>query len=468
MLELNYDITNLHGAKYNPRHIDDTDLQLLAESIRTLGLVKPLIARGNLLVAGHQRTKALRVNGVTTAAVYQLPRETNIYDEIRFNQLHNGTDMDSGDEDCWIDGLSGKSGFVIVDACQITGNMRARMAYIRREISEMIMKYGPWGGCVATESGEVIHCAQYALASKGTKSPLTVFVIPNSEKARYKKYLDRQYGVFSYGHLEKKTYVQTYAQMMRLREGSRKDNRSKLYETLVMPYLSNHANGKKLRGIDFGSGQGDYANFLRGKGFNILDLELFRRRGAGNVIDRRSVHRMIDAMCLSLRNHGLFDYVVCDSVLNSVDSLEAERSVMTFIKGLCKPGGQVFFSGRRLEFEQASLRLMKAGSKKSKVYFLDQDNFTAKYRKGNWFYQHFHSAADVKLLAKNHALKIVHHANTGSSFQVQATSEQVPSRESLSQAIRYEFELILPDGEPLGRSPDVIEAFWSRGEYGKA
>lgn len=466
MLDLNYDITNLHGAKYNPRHINDDDLQMLADSIRILGLVKPLIVRGSLLVAGHQRTKALRVNGLTTAAVYLLPTETNLYDEIRFNQLHNGTDMDSGDENCRVSGLAGKSGFVVVEASQITGNLRARMAYVRREISEMIMKYGPWGGCVATESGEVIHCAQYALASIGTKSPLTVFVIPDAEKARYKKYLDRQYGVFSYGHLEKKTYVQTYAQMMRLREGRRKGNRSKLYEQLVMPYLSNHANGKELRGIDFGSGQGDYAHLLRGLGFNFLDLELFRRRGAGNVIDRRSVHRMIDAMCLSLKNHGPFDYVVCDSVINSVDSLEAERSVMDFIKGLCKPGGLVFFSGRRLEFEQASMRLMKAGSKKSKVYFPDKDNFTAKYRKGNWFYQHFHSVADVKLLAKNHELKIVHHANTGSSFQVQAISEHPLARERLSAAIRYEFEMELPDGKPLGRSDDVIDAFWPRGEHG--
>ncbi|PVZ86719.1 nuclease [Serratia sp. S1B] len=466
MLDLNFDITNLHGAKYNPRHIDDTDLQMLAESIKTLGLVKPLIARGNLLVAGHQRTKALRVNGVTRAAVYQLPTAANVYDEVRFNQLHNGTDMDSGDEDCKIAGLSGKSGFVVVAAGQITANLRARMAYIRREISEMIMKYGPWGGCVATEAGEVIHCAQYALASKAVKAPLTVFVIPTSERARYKKYLDRQYGVFSYGHLEKKTYVQTYAQMMRLREGSRKDNRSKLYETLVMPYLSNHEHGKKLRGIDFGSGQGDYANFLRGLGFDLLDLELFRRLGAGNVIDRRSVHRMIDAMCQSLKSHGLFDYVVCDSVLNSVDTLEAERSVMTFIKGLCKPGGQVFFSGRRLEFEQASMRFMKAGAKKSKIYFLDKDNFTAKYRKGNWFYQHFHSADDVRRLAKAHALKITQHGNIGSSFQVQATSEQPPSTEALSAAIRYEFELVLPDGKPLGRSADVMDAFAIGGEHG--
>ncbi|EKU4728648.1 MULTISPECIES: ParB N-terminal domain-containing protein [Citrobacter] len=92
MLDLNADITPLYGAKYNPRHIDDKELELLADSIKFLGLVKPLIARGDLLVAGHQRTKVLQRLGINTAAVYKLPRETTVYDEIRFNQLHNGTD----------------------------------------------------------------------------------------------------------------------------------------------------------------------------------------------------------------------------------------------------------------------------------------------------------------------------------------------------------------------------------------
>lgn len=212
MLDLNADITPLYGAKYNPRHIDDKELELLADSIKFLGLVKPLIARGDLLVAGHQRTKALQRLGINTAAVYKLPRETTVYDEIRFNQLHNGTDMDSGDERCRIEGLSGKQGFCVVQAGQISGNMRSRMAYVRREICEMILKFGPWGGCVAIESGEVIHCAQYALASRSVNSPLTVYVIPDEKKPLYERYLKKSYGVFSYEHLQRNTYIQTYAQ----------------------------------------------------------------------------------------------------------------------------------------------------------------------------------------------------------------------------------------------------------------
>lgn len=458
MLDLNADITPLYGAKYNPRYIDDDDLSTLAESIKTLGLVKPLIARGDLLVAGHQRTKALKLLGVTRAAVYKLPQETTVYDEIRFNQLHNGTDMDSGDEQCRISGLAGKSGFNVVPACQVKGNMRSRMAYVRREISEMILKYGPWGGCVATESGEVIHCAQYALASISVNSPLTVYVIPDEKAALYKKYLSRTYGVFSYDHLERKTYVQTYAQMMRLRKGCRKDNKSRLYEEHVLPWLASQPNVKNLRGIDFGSGQGDYAAAMRARGFNFLDVELFRRKGAGNTIDIASVHRMITALCVSVAEHGPFDYVVCDSVLNSVDCLEAENAVLTLICGLCKPGGTLFFSGRRVEFELAGLKLKRSGSSKSILYFMDENNFTAKYRKGAWFYQKFHSRADVLAIADRFNLKVISHGDQGSSFQVRSTVTDTQAPADLISAITYEFELKMPDNNPLGRSRDVLKA----------
>lgn len=126
--------------------------------------------------------------------------------------------------------------------------MRAKMAYVRKNIAELVIKYGPWGGCVATQSGEVIHCAQYALAAKMTRTPLTVFVIPDVEKEKYQSYLNKTYGVFEYSHLEKTTYIQTYAQLMRLRNGG--SLKSNLYESLILPIIA-----KTPRGIDFGSGQ---------------------------------------------------------------------------------------------------------------------------------------------------------------------------------------------------------------------
>ncbi|MEF7891535.1 methyltransferase domain-containing protein [Escherichia coli] len=459
MLTLDFDIAGLRGADYNPRHIDGEDLEKLAESIRELGLVKPLIVRGDLLVAGHQRTKALRLLGTEKAAVFELSRDTTVYDEIRFNQLHNGTDMDSGDEHCFISGLKGHHGFIQVTADRITGNYRSRLAYVRREISDMLLKYGSWGGCVATESGEVIHCAQYALACKHLAVPLTVYVIPDSMREKYKKYLDRSYGVFNYEHLDKKTYVQTYAQMMRLRTTGVKSIKSRLYENLTIPWLLKQPDGKKLRGIDFGSGQGDYARLLRKQGYNLLDVELYRRRGAGNVIDSSAVHRMITAMCESVRKHGPFDYVICDSVLNSVDSLQAEHAVLTFIASLCKPDGALFFSGRRLKFIQDMMRCMQAATRTGQIYFFDENNFSAKYRKGNWFYQKFHADEDIKKIGDKYGLTIKSHVCSDSSYQVHAVPTKQQPHHELESAIRFEFELPFPDGNPIGRSEGVLSAF---------
>lgn len=460
MLDLNYDITHLRGAEYNPRYIDDNDLTMLANSIEELGLVKPLIVRGDLLVAGHQRTKALRKLGVTKAAVYVLPIDTTVYDEVRFNQLHNGTDMDNGDEQCSIAGLSGLLGFTSVKASAITGNLRAKMAYIRKGMAEMILKYGSWGGVVATQSGEVIHCAQYALAAKLTNSVLTVYVIKDADKVKYLKFLNREYGVFSYEHLEKTTYIQTYAQMMRLRQGKKIGGsmKSRLYERHVIPYLLKE--GKGLRGIDFGSGQGDYAKHLRSMGFDLHDVELFRRKGASNSIDLTIVNRMIDRLCDDIAHKGQYDYVICDSVLNSVDCVEAEQSVMNFIKGLCKPNGRLFFSGRCREAEEyISKQLTQAASKQGRISFCDHNGFTAQYRKGHWFYQKFHTKQDVKQLIADYGLTEITHTHEDTSFQVVAINNRPVEWPELSSAICYEFELPLSKDRQLERSNDVLNAF---------
>lgn len=452
MLHLTHDITKLRGAEYNPRYIGDGDLSRLAESIRELGLVKPLIVRGDLLVAGHQRTKALNRIGITHAAVYVLPCETTVYDEVRFNQLHNGTDFDSGDEHCRISGLAGKTGFLQVGHERITGNQRAKMAYVRKNIAELIVKYGSWGGCVATESGEVIHCAQYALAAKATRAPLTVYVIKDVDKAKYQSYLNKQYGVFEYSHLEKTTYIQTYAQMMRLRNGG--NIRSTLYDKFVIPSIR-----KAQRGIDFGAGQGDYAKMLRNRGYQLHDVELFRRKGASNTLDVAAINLMIDQLVADLKAHGRYDYVVCDSVLNSVDCKEAEKAVLTMIKALCKPSGVVFFSGRSREMIDGVLKQTQAASNKSRLTFIDNSGFTALYRKGHWFYQKYHTRNEVKLICKQFGFTPDARLFDGSGWFVKGINDDNLNWDDVVEAVRFEFELPLPAGGTIGRSNDVLEAF---------
>jgi len=102
---LEYDITGIKPASYNPRKITDESLKILQDSIKLLGIVKPIIIRGDTIIAGHQRTKALVAEGGKVAPAYLLAENVNTYDEMLFNQLHNGTDMDTGDEDAVVERL---------------------------------------------------------------------------------------------------------------------------------------------------------------------------------------------------------------------------------------------------------------------------------------------------------------------------------------------------------------------------
>jgi ParB family chromosome partitioning protein len=336
---------------------------------------------------------------------------------------------------------------------------------VRQELCNLIIKYGPWGGVVALKSGKVIHAAQYALSAAITRTPLTVCVLDDADEETAARYLGRTYGVFSYEHLDKKTYIQTFAQLSRLHEGETgKITHSTLYETMVIPYAAKRENRHNCY-IDFGSGHGDYAAAMRGRGYAFDDVELFRRKGrarSGQVIDLAAVHAMIDRMVASFRQGRRYDATICDSVLNSVDCLKAEASVMTLLNAFTVPGGTVFFSGRPIEEPLASVARNSAGVFGTKmirrVEFLDKDGFSALFRQGQWFYQKFHSAQQVRELAARFGFEILAHKHTGGSWQVTSRKVRELSSQEIAAAIDYEFNLAVGDRTRLGRHDDVKKA----------
>ena len=426
----------------------------LRRSLNRLGVCKPIIVSGSLIVAGHQRTRSLRALGIERAPAVILKQVTT-EDEIRFNQLHNGTDFDAGDEGAKVGQAGGEPfSYEMVPGSGVSGNMRGRMANVRAEICKLTLRYGNWGGCVATMSGRVLHAAQYALACRAMGSACRVYRVPDEMEAEALGLLGRRYGVFSYEHLERKTYVQTFAQMMRLRDGeSGKANASSLYEGRVLPALTP---GERL--LDFGCGQGDYVRLLQKQGRPVFGIELFYR--SGKSIDGAAVHSMIDAAAREIEANGLFDVVVCDSVMNSVDSLEAEADVLTCVNALCRPGGRIYFSGRRMERVDWQDTMTKSTSQNRLVEFVDDLGFSALYRNGNWFYQKFHSKEQAEALGLRYiGAGAVYGRPHSTAWHISGVKAVILPDEAVAASITREFDLIWPGGRSVGRSARMLAAW---------
>jgi ParB family chromosome partitioning protein len=176
-------------------------------------------------------------------------------------------------------------------------------------------------------------------------------------------------------------------------------------------------------------------------------------------LDMPTIHGDITRLCKQLHQGGLYDMVTCDSVLNSVDSLQAEKDVLATINALCKPGGWIVFSGRAREFTDAienklrkSLNVIKKG-----VYFVDRHGFSAMYQRGVWLYQKFHTSDQAQDLARRFI-------EPDFKFTCLKSSWCVIGRKSIdlpdpSASLAREFNLPLPDGTRINRASDILAAW---------
>lgn len=444
MFEPNFAIADLRPADYNPRAITEESLVELEASLKTLGIVKPVVAlQDGLIVAGHQRTKAATRAGLTHTPVCFLSKKPNVQDEIRFNQLHNGTDLDSGDENAWVEPAT-EPGFALSPL--VKGDHRSHGAATRSELAKMLTAYGNWGGCVAAMSGEILSGGSYALAAAAVHYPVRVCYVPVEHEQLVRDIFAKSYGKYDYQKIERRTYIQTHAQMYRLRGGVR-ENASPTYQWLL------EVATKQDRILDFGCGQGDYVAALKKQGYKIQGMEFYRRDGS--ALDVAASQRMIDVLILALRTKGLFNIVICDYVLNSVDTKQAEDDVMACVNAFLKPGGTAFFSGRTMSRIENAGNATRATQKARNAEFLDADNLSGLFRGGEWFFQKFHSKEDVEGIVLSHFrddTKFDYRVKT-TAWQAKVTkAKQAPDIEG---GIAREFDLPLPNDKRFGRSAEV-------------
>lgn len=464
-------IDSLNPAEYNPRYLSEEAQEELKRSITDLGIIKPIIIRRSdyRIMAGHQRTKTMKLLEYKEVPAFILDG-VNSTDEVRFNQLHNYAECEVSDKqpDIRVSIPKGKEGFYTVPNADITMVSKGGNSSYVVDLTKMIMRYGQFANAVCDYTGKVIISSVYAKTVKLMGKDLLVYILPKGKEDVARSYFSKDYGVFEYSHLDKKTYMQSFAQKMRLREKNGKPcghTRSTLYESLVIPYIT-----RDMRILDFGAGQKDYATMLKAKGYHIDAIEFFHRKDSEDVIDEKEIRQDCSNICRTLSEYGLYDVVVCDSVLNSVNSLEDEKNVLLSCAALCREEGMIFYSGIPLQFAVRTADRQKSKDYRSKAVFLDSHNFTANYRFGEWYYQHYHSTSDVIRLTQSyigHDFKLydkgIHvateHEIRGSSFQVAAINEKIGTKDDYISALKYEFTLPLPNNRRWDLDKEIIPVF---------
>ena len=454
---LEYPVGDLRPAPYNPRKIDETAFADLCRSITQIGMAKPIIVNDDgTIVAGHQRLKALMATGLAVSPVYVVAGLTPS-DEMRFNQLHNGTDLDTGDEHVRVPPCAGL-GYHDVDAESVVCNQRAAGAPIRSEIAKLIIGYGPWGGIVATQSGECLSGAQYAVTCKSLGYPTRTFYVRDTDAPIIRGLFQRAYGQFFYEHLARETYIQTFAQPFRCRTdqaGNTEGVKSPTWEKRVLP---EYQAGEHI--LDFGCGQADYVKKIRRERpeIPIWGMEFFFRKG--DYIDSKGVQAMADALFAHLETHGLFDVVVCDYVLNSIDSQRAEDAVLGCLSAFCKPGGRIYASGRRRDFIEQNIYATSHRGAMRGFEFLDSAGLSGILFKGRWFYQKFHTKAQALDAGRTFLSPTLTYQNhSATQFNLRAEKDVELPEATVEEALRFEFDLPWPGGKHVGRGEEAVAAW---------
>ncbi len=442
--------TDIKPADYNPRRISDSAFAELKGSLKTLGFILPIIVnRENMtIVAGHQRTKAAMAIGLTEAPCYYVSG-IDIESEVRFNQVHNGIELEP---DIHSECLNVRAPGFYDDIAAEDFIIKDSKATIVKDMCQLMVNYGN-ALCAIVIGSECVFGNNYIKAAKITGMPIHCCFVEESKRAMFEYYFKQDYGVFSYDHIERGDFVQGLAQPPRLKVLPW----SCLYE-IVVPHLQNE-DRKSVKVFDFGCGKAQYITKLHKQlGYrNAIGLEFFNHNTVGISVEHGQ--EMVDDFIAFVKANGKFDYVICDAVINSVNTQEAEDAVLMCLNLFCKMGGKIFISGRNLEYMKQQTEANRNTTPMMSINFFDENGLTAIMKQGQWFFQKFLTDEDVDKIIKRMGFDVFVRKKSSGYFFIGAYKTKDFSKEEYAKAVDYEFNLKLPNNRRYNRHGDVKELF---------
>lgn len=444
-----FSVAKIRAAEYNPRKISADSFEKLQESLKTFGVVKPVIVnRNGIIVAGHQRTKAMKAVGISECPIFLSDKNVSLNDEIRFNLIHNSIE----ENDIKIKVLADvpEHHFTWVDTMDIevlqTGN-----ASVTKECSRLLNKYGHFGSVVVDHMGMVIENSQYIYSCMLLKLPCLVYKMAAEESERFKEFMKVEYGKYNYSTLDIKPYVQTYCQM----ERSDENKKSTLYEKYILPSIT-----KSDRFLDFGAGRCFYAEKLLQRGYSGAYYEPFYRTKGSNRLNISKVIEFERIIQKDIEQNGMYSIVILDSVINSITSNDYQDAVLTTCNALVDDKGTFYMATRALKNINNTIK--KDRAQRKFLEFLDDDNFTANFRKGVWTLQKFHSPETLRDLLQNYFYDVRIENENGTQLYGICRKPKRFDPEKYKVALETEFNIEYPDNYRHGKHKELVDTILRR------
>lgn len=443
-------ISDIKPAAYNPRKLSQEAFVNLQGSLNDLGFILPIIVNrdNKTIVAGHQRTKAATAIGIHEVPAYFVSG-VQLVDEILFNQVHNGIESEPKEKGLYKGNL--EVGKFYDDIPNKDFDIPNSGASYVKDMCMLITRYGDALSAIICD-GQVVFGNNYVRAAQILDIPVHGYILDKKYLEKYNFYFSKDYGVYSYDHLDREDFVQGLAQPPR----AAGMEWSTLYRVATKWILKDQ---KDVSVFDFGCGKAMCVDKLKKKyGYkNAIGLEFFNHNRKGISVDKGQ--EMITKLINFVKKNGKFDYCIAESVINSVNCVEAERSVIAILMLFCKPGGKIFFCGRSKE-TILSLMTQKRNTTDEmfSARFLDENGLTAIMVEGQWFYQKFHSKEDVQKLIDDFGFKVFY-SDRDSYWRLGVEKTRELSDEEYMAAIDYEFNMKLPNNQRYHRHNDIRELF---------